>query len=239
MKPTARQCTSPARRLAVRVSGIAAVLTCGALGGADGAAGQSSSFQAGQPVPPVRLERSQEIALAKSAAPAAVSTGATIHVLEGEDWVIAEKGTTGVECWVARSRPNSIEPHCFDAEGAATILPIHMHEARLRLQGRSKAEIDGEIAAGVVSGRFRLPARPAMSYMMSAGQVLVSDEGQNVGRWQPHLMIYYPYLQAESLGLYGEASTDAAIVVDPGKALSNIMIVVRSFVDPVTRDAGK
>jgi hypothetical protein len=78
-----------------------------------------------------------------------------------------------------------------------------------------------------------------MSYMMSGGQVLVSDEGQNAGRWQPHLMIYYPYLQAESLGLYGEASTDAAMVVDPGKALSNIMIVVRSFVDPVTGDAGK
>jgi hypothetical protein len=207
--------------------------------GATPAAGQNSTFLAQTPAAPIRMERAREIALAKSAAPAAVSAGATVYVLERDDWVLAEEGTTGVACWVARSRPGSLEPHCFDAEGASTILPIHMHQARLQLQGRSQEEIDAETAAGLVSGKFRLPVRPAMSYMMSAAQVLVSDEGQNVGRWQPHLMIYYPYLDPKALGLNGEPSAEAAIVVDPGQALSNIMIVVREFIVPAASAAAK
>ena len=71
-----------------------------------------------------------------------------------------------------------------------------------------------------------------MSYMMSPDQVLYSDEGRNVGRWQPHLMIYYPHLSAADLGLAGEPSTAAATVVDEGCAVSNIMIVVKDFAAP-------
>lgn len=216
--------TGMARGLVMALAGMSVT--------APSVAGQSSSYRANDGAAPIRMERAQEIALARSAAPAAVSSAATIHVLEGNEWVIAEQGTSGVECWVARSRPNSVEPHCFDAEGSRTVLPIHMHQARLQLQGRTEEEIDREIADGLVSGRFRLPTRPAMSYMMSSGQVLISDDGQNVGKWQPHLMIYYPYLESDKLGLHGEPSTDAAIVVDAGQALSNIMIVVRTFVDP-------
>ena len=66
---------------------------------------------------------------------------------------------------------------------------------------------------------------------MSSEQVLYDDEGRKVGRWKPHLMIYYPHLTSADVGLGGKPSTEAAVVVDPGKALSNIMIVVRSFTD--------
>jgi hypothetical protein len=83
-----------------------------------------------------------------------------------------------------------------------------------------------------LSGKYRLPRRPAMSYMMSREQVLYSDEGRNVGRWQPHLMIYYPHLSSADLGLVGETSAGAALVVDEGKALSNVMIVVKDFASP-------
>ena len=34
---------------------------------------------------------------------------------------------------------------------------------------------------------------------MSREQVLYSDEGRNVGRWHPHLMIYYPHLTSADL----------------------------------------
>ena len=67
---------------------------------------------------------------------------------------------------------------------------------------------------------------------MSSGQILYDDEGKNVGKWQPHIMIFYPHLTAADLGLGATPSTDAAVVVDPGKPLSNIMVVVKDFVDP-------
>ena len=69
-----------------------------------------------------------------------------------------------------------------------------------------------------------------MSYMMSAGQVLYSDDGRRVGSWRPHLMIYYPYLTAEQLGLGGPPSPAAAMVTKSGSATASIVVVVSEFV---------
>jgi len=186
----------------------------------------------GQRGPRTLLPRDREIALARSAAPAAVSDSATIYALGELEYVVAVRGTNGNACYVSRDWLESLEPHCFDAEGAATVMAMAMHRVAKLHQGQSIAEADREVADGIASGRFRLPRRPAMSYMMSAAQRLVSDDGRAVGRWQPHLMIYYPYLTAADLGLGATADLSTAIVVDPGKPLANIMIVLKEFVQP-------
>lgn len=192
----------------------------------------AQSASAGRAGPRALLPREREIALARSAAPPAVSRGATVMVLTGRGFEVAERGAGGVTCVVNRSHPRSLEPHCFDAEASATILPMELRRTELLIEGRSAEEIDREIAAGLLSGKYRLPRRPAMSYMMSSEQVLYSDEGRNVGRWKPHLMIYYPHLTSADIGLRGEPSTEAATVVDEGRAASNIMIVVKDFASP-------
>jgi len=182
------------------------------------------------------LPRAEEIALARSAAPPEVSGAASVLVLErGKGYVPAETGTNGVTCYVSRSQPEAIEPHCFDREGSETILQMDLREAELREWGKSEAEIKEDIAEGLRMGRFRLPRRPAMSYMMSAAQVLYNEQGERAGQWQPHLMIYVPYLTAEDLGLGSTPSFQAAVVVDPGKPTANIMIVVKDFVEPARR----
>jgi hypothetical protein len=195
------------------------------------AAAQSAA--AGRTGPRIMLPRDREIALARSAAPAEVSREATVMVLTEGGFEVAETGSNGVTCVVNRSQPKSLEPHCFDAEGSATVMPIELRRTELLRAGRSGAEIDREIGEGLVTGRYRLPRRPAMSYMMSSAQILYDDDGTRVGRWQPHLMIFYPNLTAADLGLGATSSADAAVVVDPGRPLSNIMVVVKSFVDPV------
>lgn len=177
------------------------------------------------------LPLAREIALARSAAPVAVGDSASVYVFTDTGYVLAVRGASGVACYVSRSWPESIEPHCFDAEGAATIMPMEMRRVELLHQGRTPDEVDREIAVGLTSGRYRLPRRPAMSYMMSGGQILYNDEGRRVGRWQPHLMIYYPFLTGADLGLAGD-DLNSAILVDPGKPTSNMMIVLRQFVEP-------
>jgi hypothetical protein len=177
------------------------------------------------------LPAGQEIALARSAAPAGVTDSATVYVFTDQGYVVAARGTNGVACYVSRSWPESLEPHCYDAEGAETIMPMSMRRVELLHQGWSEADVDREIALGLADGRFRLPRRPAMSYMMSGGQVLYNDEGKRVGRWQPHLMIYYPFLTGPDLGL-GATDPSTAILVDPGKPTSNMMIILRTFVEP-------
>lgn len=181
---------------------------------------------------PSLLPRAREMALARSAAPPQVSAQATVLVLERGGYVVAEPGSNGVTCYVARTWPESLEPHCFDAEGSATILQIELRKAELRERRTSRAEIERDIEAGLQTGRLRLPTRPAMSYMMSSGQILFNDDGQRVGSWQPHLMIYVPYITGADLGLGDSGSTKAALVIDPGTPTANILIVVRDFVDP-------
>jgi len=187
---------------------------------------------AGRTGPRIMLPREREIALARSAAPAEVSRDATVMVLTERGFEVAVKGSNGVTCVVNRSQPESLEPHCFDAEGSATVLPIELRRTELLREGRTTEEIDREIGQGVVSGKYRLPRRPAMSYMMSSGQVLFNDEGKRVGKWQPHLMIFYPNLTQRDLGLGETPSPQAAVVVDEGMPLSNIMVVVKDFVEP-------
>jgi hypothetical protein len=178
-----------------------------------------------------RLPRDTEIALARSAAPAAVATGAAVLVLEGGVFVVAEEGSNGATCYVSRSWPGSLEPHCFDAEATRTILPIHLLQAERRMTGTDETTIDGEIAEGLRTGRFRLPTRPAVSYMLSGAQILFDDEGKRAGRWSPHLMIYQPYLTPADVGLTGENS-GPVFVFDEGKPEAVIVVLVADFVTP-------
>lgn len=193
--------------------------------------------EGGRPGPRPVIDHDREVALALSAAPAAVTDQATVLIWNGAGFETARAGSNGVTCYVSRSWPESLEPHCFDEEGSSTVLPIHLREVELWNEGRTRAEIDAVIAEGLRSGAFRLPTRPVMSYMMSAGQELIGDDGTPVGAWRPHLMIYYPYLTPDALGLGPVPSTEAAVVVDPGTPLSNLMIVVSDFVPVRSPDA--
>ena len=193
-------------------------------------AASAQGIDTGRSGPRTVLDVDREVALALSAAPPAISSEATVFVWTADGFETAVEGSSDTTCYVARSWPDSLEPHCFDGEGSRTILPIHMRQMELWHEGRPKDEIDAEIAEGLRSGLFRLPSRPAMSYMMSEGQELISDEGDPAGNWEPHLMIYFPWLTSTDLGLGDVPSTDAAMVVDPGSPFSNIMIVVEEHV---------
>ncbi len=182
--------------------------------------------------PDAITSESEEISLARSAAPAHVSEDATVLVLRDGRYEVVVEGTTDVTCIVARSRPGSLEPICYDAEASKTILAIEIRSNELRLAGEAREDIDREIAEAIGRGELRIPTRPAMSYMMSSGQILVSDDGRNVGAWQPHLMLYVPYITATQLGLYGDTSLEAAAVFDEGEPTAHIVIVVKNFVDP-------
>lgn len=180
----------------------------------------------GPPGPRLHLDRAIEIPFARSAAPATITATARVWVFENGRYVIADSGRGGVECYVSRSWPLSLEPHCFDPEGARTIMPMEMRGVELAHAGVGKVEAKARIAAGLADGTYRLPSRPAMSWMMSAAQVLYSDEGQRVGAWKPHIMMYFPYMTAESLGTGSNTDPNAGMITSPGSPLANLMIVV-------------
>ena len=176
------------------------------------------------------LPRDYEIALARSAAPATVSARARVLAFTDSGFVMADSGSNGVTCVVDRSWPQSLEPHCYDAEGAASILPQSLRRTELAHRGKPADEIDRDIAAGLATGRFRLPRRPALTYMMSAAQVLYDDDGRRVGAWRPHLMMYYPYLTNAELGLASRPDMQVGMVSDEGTPRASLVIVMSTFV---------
>jgi hypothetical protein len=185
------------------------------------------------------LPREQEIALARSAAPPSVSDSARVLVLTDRGFEVAIPGTSPVTCLVNRSWPESLEPECFDAEASLSILPVELYRTEQRHLGLSDDAIEREVSDRLADGRFRLPRRPAMQYMMSSGQQLISDDGRKVGKWYPHLMLAMPYLTSDDLGLSDSVDIRVGMVADSGKPWATLVIPVRAFIDPAGEVARK
>ena len=182
---------------------------------------------------PSVFSRTEEIGLAKSAAPPAVAKDARVYVLDHGHYVVAEPGGTGEACVLIRIPAAAIEPECGDAEADATVLAVERFRVEQRLAGRSPAEIDRAVTDAMTSGRLRAPKRPAMVYMMSSAQVLYNDTTR-IGKWRPHVMVYYPFLRESDLGLPADGDSAVKIlgILKPGTPLSALIVVTPTFVEP-------
>jgi len=158
------------------------------------------------------MERDAEIALAKSAAPANVSGRATIKVLTKTGFEIATPGENGFVCVVMRAwsaptytpaqfrdivyDPTLRAPICFDPIASKSVLPYYELRSKLGIEGKTPDQIADGIQAANAKGK--LPKRESVSfaYMWSADQNL----GSGIGHWHPHMMIFAPYYDNETLG---------------------------------------
>lgn len=190
--------------------------------------------QTSPPTVPMNLSRADEIRYARSAAPADVSSGATVWVLENGHYVVAVKGTSGMACAVYRDRANSFVPICGDAEADATVLAIGRFQTEERLAGKTLAEIKPEVEHGLASGRFRVPQSPVLTYMTSSAQVLTDTSGGHPTRFLPHLMVFYPNMHAQRMGIVDSNSMDIPLLDEDGTPLSHLTIVVRDWTQPAT-----
>jgi len=151
-------------------------------------------------------DRNAEIALARSAAPGAISRDAEVWVLERHGYENAVKGKNGFVCVVERSwmspfeapefwNPKMRGPICFNPPAARTILPLTFKRTDLVLAGLSKAQIIDGIKAFDVKGLPTLEPG-GMCYMMSKQGYL----GDSAGHWVPHLMFYVPQTNGMAWG---------------------------------------
>jgi hypothetical protein len=88
------------------------------------------------------------------------------------------------------------------------------------------------VQAAIDRGEIRLPSRVAVSWMQSAAQQLIGDDGQSVGAWRPHLMLYSPHFTAADLGLTATDGAGGIVVVDGGRPKAMLLIVAGEFVQP-------
>src|SRR5271170_4079107 len=164
------------------------------------------SFPSMAPLDQYLMERDAEIALARSAAPKAISDDAEVLVLGRNGYETAIKGKNGFVCIVERSwmspfdfsqfwNPKMRGPICFNPPAVRSILPLTIKRMELVLAGMCKEQIIGGIKAFEAKGLPPVEAG-AMSYMMST-QGYLND---SAGHWVPHLMFYVPLTDPKSWG---------------------------------------
>jgi len=152
-------------------------------------------------------DRNAEIAMARSAAPEAISHDARILVLGRHGYETAIEGKNGFVCMVERSwmspfdhpqfwNPRLRGPLCHNPPAARSILPISIKRTELVLAGKSKAQIFESMKAAFEKKELPGLEPGAMCYMMSRESFL----GDSAGHWVPHLMFYVPLTESAAWG---------------------------------------
>jgi hypothetical protein len=144
-------------------------------------------------------DRDAEVALARTAAPPAISNDATVLVLTRQGYQTAAQGKSGFVCFVDRSwsgpfddteywNPKKRGPTCMNPPAARSALPVTVRVTELALAGQSKEAILARMKESIAKKEFGPPEIGSMSYMMSRSQYL--NDGSP--HWHPHLMFYMP-----------------------------------------------
>ena len=196
---------------------------------------EAQSPPAAYPAKPVPLPDSVEIALATSAAPAELSSNATVYAVRDGKVLTLRAGTNGSSCMVARdSHPGSLYPICYNPEGTRTVLERELMQVRLRTLGVAEDSIDRAVEAAYRSGELEIPKDVALAYMMSPQQVLFSNarkEGRRVGAWHPHLMLYVPGATRAKFGLSDSGTGDPIQVGSPGTPQAEVIVKLPKWAD--------
>jgi hypothetical protein len=182
-------------------------------------------------------DQKSEIALARSAAPASISDGAEVMVLERDGYKTAVQGTNGFMCLVERSwgqgteeaefwNPKMRAPHCFNAQAAKSFAPIYLMKTKLVLAGKSRSEIATAVATALDSKQLPALEPGAMAYMMSKQQYL-NDTGK---AWHSHTMFFSPGDMTKSWGA-DDPNSPVMMVNDPQERVTILLVLADKWSD--------
>jgi len=160
-----------------------------------------AAYPAMAPVEQYRMaSRQDEIALARTAAPASISAEAEVLVLGSQGYETAVKGKNGFVCFVERSwtagfddrqfwNPKLRAPNCFNPQAVRSVLPQYLERTTWVLAGDTKPQMIEKAKAAFTRHHFVTPEAGSISFMLSK-QGYISDEAE--GPWLPHMMFFIP-----------------------------------------------
>ncbi|HET8649933.1 MAG TPA: hypothetical protein VFL95_07825 [Gemmatimonadales bacterium] len=194
--------------------------------------------------PYLMTDRAAELALARSAAPSAITDSATVMVLTRTGFVQAAQGTNGFTCVVLRSFSGSVNdpgfwdsrvraPLCFNPPAARTVLPAMLATVKLLLSGAAPADAAAQIRKAYAAHQYPSPAPGAMAYMLSPRQWL----GPGNPHWMPHFMFFFDHsLPAADWGAKGDMTAPVidGSANDPQAPVLTLLIPVRQWSDGTT-----
>jgi hypothetical protein len=175
-----------------------------------------------------------EVALARSAAPASIAGDADVLTLGSHGYETAAKGKNGFVCLVERSwaagfndpefwNPKLRAPICFNPAAVRTVLPSYLERTHWVLAGVSKSDMVARTKAALAANIFVMPEPGVMAFMLSK-QGYLSDAD---GHWHPHLMFFLAHIDGAAWGANLDGSPIYAAQGDPEP--------VTTFIVPVTK----
>lgn len=183
---------------------LACLMSLGVLAGVATAAGP---YERMAPLEQYLMDANAESALARSAAPAAISANATVLVLRRQGYATVATGTNGFTCLVERSwmspfdhpefwNPRIRGPICYNPAASQSVLLYTLWRTKLALAGHSREQLLDETRAALARKELPPPETGAMSYMMAKDGYLADD----AGHWHSHLMFHIPKAAPASWG---------------------------------------
>jgi hypothetical protein len=156
----------------------------------------------------------EEIALARSAAPPSIAANAEVRTLGVKGYDTAVKGSNGFVCIVVRAWANNFDsgefwnshvraPHCFNAAAARTVLLTYLRRTQWALSGLSREEMRGRTQAALTAHEIQPPETGSMAYMLGKDGYLGDDVH---GHWHPHVMFYLPRTAPSTWGANAKGS---------------------------------
>jgi hypothetical protein len=179
-----------------------------------------------------------EIALARSAAPAFISNHAEILVLGLHGYDVAVKGTNGFVCIVERAWSIDVDspefwdpklrgPLCLNAAAARSVLPEYLMRTQWVLSGATREQVAARIKAAVASNKITAPETGSMCYMQSKYGYL---NERVAGPWHPHLMFFLPPTAAAQWGA-NEPGSPVAAAVESIEPITVFMVPIAKWSD--------
>lgn len=142
-------------------------------------------------------DQAAEIALARSAVPESIARDAEVQVLARHGFETAVKGTNGFVCIVGRGwtsapdadfwNPKVRVPMCVNGAAARSYLVRLNKETEWGLAGRTPAQINEAVSAGLAKKELPAMEPGAMCYMLSK----LGYGGDSAPHWPPHLMFFF------------------------------------------------
>jgi hypothetical protein len=187
-------------------SGLALTLTIAGAAQSVSAQATTGPYPAMAPRDQYMMGKAAEIALARTAASAALANDASVLVLGAHGFETAATGTNRFTCLVERSWDKPFDdpefwnqkmrgPVCMNEAAVRTVLPMIMERAEWALSGFSKDEMAERSKTSAKANTP--PAMGAMSYMLSKEQYLSDHNGHP---WHPHVMFFSPATDGSAWG---------------------------------------
>lgn len=196
------------------------------------------AYPAMAPVAQYMMDKTAEIALARTAAPKQISDDATILVLGKDGYETAVKGNNGFTCLVGRSwmndfgtvdfwDPRDLTPNCWNEAAVKSRLGEFLQRTQWVLAGVSEDEMAARTKAAWASHEYTLPAAGTVAYMMSKQQCIHAPAPCN---WYPHVMFFEATSDAQKWGdnIKGVPVVSGVSKTDP---VTTFMVLVPKWSD--------